>query len=101
VRTSDRLRESVTGSDKDGWDFACPVTDGTCGAPGGPAFASTGWPSRTIAEARGLEHFTEHRTGADPDAETVPMSTLEDFRGRHGLTPTENGARAVVTAKDL
>lgn len=101
TKPSKLLASSVTGNKTDGYAFRCPVTDGTCGdRETGTQFASTGWPTRETAEARGQEHFTEHTTGIDPDAETVPTSSLEDFRAKHGLTVNPDG-KAVVTAKDL
>lgn len=93
------LDQSVKARKGGTYDFICPVTDGTCGdREAGTPFQSTGWPTKASATARGQEHFTEHKTGADPDAETVPMSSLEDFRAKHGLTVD---AKGVVTAKDL
>lgn len=45
-------------------DYECP----DCG------FASTDWPTKKAAEARGKAHQTEHETG-------VPMAELADFQG--------------------
>lgn len=75
------------------WGFVCPVTDGSCGSDG-IGFRSTGWPTKEIAADRLDQHVSEHRTGH------VAMS-LDDFRAKWGLTPTADGQRAVVTAKDL
>jgi hypothetical protein len=77
------LRDAVTGSDENGWDFACPVTDGSCG-DAGVGFTSTGWPTRKVAEARGQEHFYDH-------SEQVPMSALEDFHAKHNLFIVQEG----------
>lgn len=83
------LRNSVTGSDEDGWDFQCPVTDGTCGNQAEKVpFSSTGWPTRAFAEERGQQHFDEHNgEGA--------MQELHDFRQERGITQvSDDGARA-------
>ena len=74
-----------------GWDFHCPVNDGTCGEPGDASFSSTGWPTRKTATARGQQHFDDHRGIA-------PMASLEDFRTEHNLQVDASG---VVSAKDL
>lgn len=89
------LSKSVTGNKEAGYDFVCPVNDGTCGdRVAGVSFSSTGWPTRAIAEARGEEHFAEHKGEGT-------VSTLEEFRAKHGLAPSADGQRALVTAKDL
>lgn len=96
MTTKKILADSVTGSEKDGFDFVCPVNDGTCGVPGSDvSFTSTGWPTRKTAEARGAEHFKEHK------GEGL-MRSLDDFRAAHGLAQDPGDPkRAVVTAKDL
>jgi hypothetical protein len=86
-----KLDDAVT-EGEGGWDFACPVTDGSCGDPAaGTSFTSTGWPTKKTATARGQEHFDEHLGNG-------VTSSLEDFRAKHGLTVDATG---VVTAKDL
>jgi hypothetical protein len=72
------------------WALRCPVTDGTCGGDG-QSFTSTGWPTKATAHARLVEHVAEHK------GEGV-MSSLEEFRAKHGLTVDAEG---VVTVKDL
>lgn len=94
-----RLLDKAVTKGEDGYGFVCPVTDGTCGTlradpENGSPFVSTGWPTKAIARARLDEHVAEHKGEGD-------MSTLEEFRGKHGLTGTADGKRAVVTAKDL
>jgi hypothetical protein len=76
-----KLDNAVAETDA-GWDFVCPVTDGTCGANGTP-FTSTGWPSKKTALARGQEHLDDHAG--------TPMSSLEAFRAKHGLAVTDDG----------
>ena len=79
-------------ADETTWDFACPGVKGSpCGDAGTP-FTSTGWPTKATAQARGQEHFDEHKgKGA--------MSTLEDFRAKHNLVVTEDGA--AVSLEDI
>lgn len=79
------LTQSVTQADDDTWTFQCPgVTGSLCGGDGVP-FSSTGWPTKKTATERGREHFAEHKgEGA--------MSTLEDFRAKHGLGVDSNGS---------
>lgn len=87
------LEDAVTEGDG-GWDFHCPVTDGSCGTEGA-SFSSTGWPTKKAALARGQEHFDDHKGVA-------PMSTLEDFREAQGLFTVQNDDGTVtVSAKDL
>jgi hypothetical protein len=89
------IEAAVSGSEDDGWDVQCPgFADSPCGEPGGAPFRSTGWPTKATASARAEEHFAEHRDG-------TPMSSLDEFRAKHGLTPTEDGLRAVLTTKDI
>ena len=98
---SKRLAAAVTGNKTDGYDFTCPVNDGSCGDPaGGSSFTSTGWPERKFAEARGREHFDEHISATE--GKPRAMSSLDDFRAKHGLeVDPERPNRAIVTAKDL
>jgi hypothetical protein len=85
------LESSVSTSDEGAtYDFVCPVNVG-CGDPGGPSFASVGWPTRELAEARGQQHFDEHRGIA-----VTP--SLEEFRVANGLSVDAEG---VVTVSDL
>lgn len=81
------LEQSVTQTDA-GWDFVCP---GVAGSECGP-FTSTGWPTKVAALARGREHFDDHLG-------TAPMSTLEDFRAKHGIGVDPEGN--AVTLEDL
>ena len=41
-------------------------------------FVSTGWPTKTVRDARKREHKDEHATGE-------PMSEIVDFRDQHGV----------------
>lgn len=85
------LEQSVSQGDA-GWDFNCPGVQGSpCGADGVP-FASTSWPTKATAIARGAEHFAEHKGDG-------VMSTLEDFRAKHNLGVTDDGA--AVTLEEL
>jgi hypothetical protein len=78
------LDNAVAKNDDGTWDFTCPgFADSRCGGDGVP-FASTGWPTKTTATARGREHFDDHLGVA-------PMSTLEDFRAEHGLGVDTDG----------
>ena len=88
------LTDAVARGEGGGYDFVCPVTDGTCGDPAsGETFRSTGWPTKAAALARAEEHAAEHKgEGA--------MSTLDDFRAKHGVGVDGDG-KAVVSAKDL
>ncbi len=73
------------------WDFACPGIKGSkCGDLGVP-FASTGWPTKATATARGAQHFAEHK------GEGVSQS-LEDFRADQGLVVNDDGS---VSLKDI
>lgn len=87
------LEQSVTQGDT-GWDFTCPGIQGSaCGdAAGGVPFASTSWPTKATALARGREHFDDHLG-------TAPMSTLEEFRAKHGLGVDTDGN--AITLEDL
>lgn len=79
---------------EDGWGFQCPRGgDGSC-AP----FVSTGWPTKKSATARLAEHLAEHdegdaaiSEGRDVDRSKL-MSSLEDFRAKHGLTVNADGS---------
>ena len=85
------LDKAVTGSSDAGWDFSCP---GVQGSPCGDEvpFASTGWPSKKVALARGQEHFDEHKGDG-------VMSSLDDFRTKHKLGVTDDGV--AVSLEDL
>ena len=87
------LEQSVSQGDG-GWDFVCPGVQGSpCGDPAaGVAFASLGWPTKASAIERGREHFDDHLGVA-------PMSTLEDFRAKHGLGVDTDGN--AITLEDL
>lgn len=89
------VAKQVTGNKADGYDFNCPVTDGSCGTRGedpNTPFHSDGWPTRELAELRGLQHYAEHRgEGAMPD--------LDEFRSAAGLQVKDG--RAVVRTEDL
>lgn len=88
------LNRFVTKADDDTWTLTCPVTDGTCGdRETGVPFTSSEWPTKKLARARLDEHVAEHK------GEGV-MSSLEEFRRKHGLHVNADG-KAVVTAKDL
>lgn len=83
------LDDSVTREKDDSWTFQCPGIQGSpCGEVGGAAFRSSGWPTKTVAQARGTQHFAEHK------GEAVTPS-LDDFRAEHGLVAHENGTHAV------
>jgi hypothetical protein len=99
-----------------------PCGDRETGAP----FASTGWPTKKAATARGAQHFTDHKLGAeiqaallqalgeteDPeavdldavrakaigDSEHSPMQELDDFRADQGLAVVDGSA---VSVEDL
>lgn len=88
------VTDAVTESEDGTFAFNCPVTDGSCGDRDKKVpFNTSGWPTAEIALARAEEHVQDHLGVA-------PMSTLEDFRAKHGLTVTPDG-KAVVTVKDL
>lgn len=70
---------AVTQADDESWGLVCPRTDGSC-AP----FTSTGWPTKATALARLAEHEAEH-------TDQTPMSSLDDFRDKHGLTVNDQG----------
>ena len=84
--------EQFVSEGEDGWDFQCPVTDGSCGADG-VGFRSTGWPRKADAVARGQQHVAEHK------GEGVAQ-TLDDFRKARGLHVDSDG-KAQITAGDL
>jgi hypothetical protein len=89
------LDKSVTKVDDNTYDFVCPGVEGSpCGEPGqdSPNFASTGWPTKAAALARGAEHFAEHK------GEGV-MSELVDFRAKHKLGVNSDGK--AVKVEDL
>ena len=88
MTTSEILKASVSPSeDVDGqFDFGCPVFK--C------EFTSKGWPTRAIAEARGAQHFSEHKgEGITP--------SLEEFRAEHGLSQDGTLPADAITVKDL
>lgn len=83
------LNDSVTQADDESWTFQCPGIEGSgCGVPGGVPFISSGWPSKKVAQARGAQHFAEHK------GEAVTPS-LDEFRAEHGLVAHANGTHAV------
>lgn len=89
-----RLLENAVSEGDNGWDFHCPVNDGTCGDENA-SFSSTGWPTKKAATARGQEHFNDHKGIA-------PMTPLDEFRESQGLVAVQNDDGTVtVTAKDL
>lgn len=71
------------------WTFTCPgVIDSLCGDPHSDiTFTSAGWPTKTIADARGQQHFDDHKGTPAPD--------LDAFRNEHGLVAHPNGIHAV------
>lgn len=84
--------EQYVSEGEDGWDFQCPVTDGSCGSDG-VGFRSTGWPRKGDAVARGAQHVAEHKSGE-------PSQSLEEFRKARGLHVDSDG-KAQITAEDL
>lgn len=88
------LERAVTKADDGTWDFVCPGVKGSpCGdRDAGAAFASTGWPTKATATARGAEHFADHKGEA-------PMSELAVFRAKHNLGVTDDGA--AVSLEDI
>lgn len=89
---ADILSRSVGRSpDGETWDFQCPSVAGSpCGGEGGP-FSSTGWPTRKVAEARGRQHFDEHKG-------LGVSQSLEEFRADQGLVVADDGS---VSVEDL
>lgn len=79
------LDKAVTKADDGTWGFECPGVQGDpCGQIGGIGFASTGWPGKEYARARGRQHFDEHKgLGVTPE--------LAVFRAEHGLTVDDDG----------
>lgn len=94
------LNDAVSSSD-DGttYDFRCPGIAGSqCGDPNtGVGFTSPGWATKKAALARGQEHFNEHK---HPGEAQHCMSSLEDFRAKHGLVPAADG-RTTIRLEDL
>lgn len=89
------LSKAITrNEDETTWDFACPGIKGSpCGdAASGAPFVSTGWPTKATAEARGQQHFDEHKG-------ISVMQTLEDFRAEQGLGVNEDGQ--AVSLEDI
>ncbi len=87
---SKALREAVRAGEGGTWDFACPVLEGRglCG------FTSTRWPSRQAAEARGAQHFAEHK------GEGL-MPSLDEFRRTQGLNHDGTLPDGAVRVEDL
>lgn len=82
------LSKSVTAGDGDTWDFQCPGIQGSpCGDAGIP-FASTGWPTKKAATARGQQHFDEHKG-------LGVSQSLEEFRKDQGLVVNDDGSVSV------
>lgn len=84
------LDDAVTHAEDGSWTFQCPGIEGSpCGNPGtGQPFVSSGWPTKTVAQARGTQHLDEHKGhGVTP--------SLEEFRAEHGLAPHADGTHAV------
>lgn len=83
------LDAAVTQETDDSWSFQCPGVEGSpCGESGGRPFHSSGWPTKKVASARGVQHFDEHTSG-----EAAP--SLDEFRAEHGLVAHDNGTHAV------
>lgn len=78
--------EDAVAPGKYGWDAVCPRTDGSCGPD---PFTSRGWPTKETALARLAEHEYEH-------TEQVLMSSLDDFRAKHGLAVNDQGQAVVA-----
>jgi hypothetical protein len=86
------LDKAVTQAKDDTWGFQCPGVQGAaCGGLDGPPFASTGWPTKKAATARGAQHFAEHKGEG-------PMQELSEFREDQGLVVADDGS---VSVKDL
>jgi hypothetical protein len=84
------LDKAVSKGDGETWDFRCPgVSDSPCGQD--EPFASTGWPTKKAATARGAQHFAEHK------GEGV-MQELHEFRKDQGLVVNDDGT---VSVEDL
>lgn len=84
------LARSVTHAEDDTWAFQCPGIQGSpCGDPGtGRPFHSSGWPTKKIAQARGAQHFAEHKGEGT-------AASLDEFRAEHGLVIHSDGTRFV------
>lgn len=87
------LDDSVNPGEGDTWDFQCPgITGSKCGDPAaGAFFASTGWPTKKVALARGRQHFDEHKG-------LGVAQSLEDFRRDHNLVVNDDGT---VSLEDI
>lgn len=93
AKTKTVLDLSVTQHEDGTWGFQCPGVQGSpCGVPGGPGFASTGWPDREHAVDRGRQHFDEHK-GLGVAQE------LAEFRAERGLGVDAEGV--CVKVEDL
>lgn len=91
------LEQSVCENEAGGWDFVCPVNDGTCGSrEHRTPFASRGWGTQELALTRGAEHFAEHKSTLT--GEPAAMPELVEFMVANGLATDPS---TVVTAKDL
>jgi hypothetical protein len=73
------LDQAVTQESDGSWTFQCPgVVGAPCHGVSGQPFSSSGWPTKKVAAARGAQHFTEHKLGA----EILAALALEDARVR-------------------
>lgn len=79
----------TTQADDGSWTYTCPGDQGSmCGDPNtGATFTSAGWPTKKVAEARGVQHIADHQG--------TPMPELGAFRAEHGLVAHPDGVRAV------
>ena len=120
------LDDAVT-QEKDGtWTFQCPgILNSLCGDHGVP-FRSTLWPTKKTAAARGAEHFSDHKLGAEiiearaalpedatfeqhnkvrndviKSSEHKVQSELADFLAEHGLAPHPDGSGRCIRIEDL
>lgn len=84
------LDKSVSKAEDGTWAFQCPGVKGDlCGdqAVGGGGFRSSEWPTKDTALARGEQHFSEHRLGAE-------------IRGALEAAESEAVAKALKAAKN-
>jgi hypothetical protein len=97
------LDQAVTQESDGSWTFQCPgVVGAPCHGVSGQPFSSSGWPTKKVAAARGAQHFTEHKLGAEilealalEDARVRGEGSLDEFRAEHGLVAHDNGTHAV------
>lgn len=83
------LDKAVT-KDGETWGFQCPGVKGDrCGED--VPFASTGWPTKKSAAARGAQHFAEHKGDG-------VMQEIGEFRKDQGLVVADDGS---VSVEDL